>query len=382
MSVVQGCFPNGLPRFSNAAAPLQAKTTAGWVEAAIAQVGWRPPIAQAKTAAPRVLPPAAPQRAVLAPRGFSPLVGHGGQPLPMNVRQRMEAAFRTTFADVRVHVGPLATSIGALAFTHGSHIHFAPGQYNPDTPRGQQLLGHELAHVVQQRTGRVRNPFGSGVAIVHDPALEAEAARVVQRSSMIVVHTTPVLSAAASTPNDPYDNGPVGSFEYRRTWTVANPQDGVIIQKVERTFHVKLVNANNEMSGNEIDQYAATNTRKPYGTVTQYWELWTVDSSGNVSDSGEDTFGLCSIIKAGSNKQKNTTKGSFQIKGTAYFYATNITPKNLGFKKDAVETAGGLYSRSTIPNNLPNATSGPVTCTVDVTWDSSQNDIYSQVNIT
>jgi hypothetical protein len=31
---------------------------------------------------------------------------------------------------------------------------------------------------VQQRSGRARNPFGSGVAIVYDALLEAEAARM------------------------------------------------------------------------------------------------------------------------------------------------------------------------------------------------------------
>jgi Domain of unknown function (DUF4157) len=74
-----------------------------------------------------------------------------------------------------VHVGSEAASIGAIAFTWGSDIHFAPGQYNPHTPHGQFLLGHELTHVVQQRAGRVSNPFGAGVAVVQDHTLEAEA---------------------------------------------------------------------------------------------------------------------------------------------------------------------------------------------------------------
>jgi hypothetical protein len=43
---------------------------------------------------------------------------------------------------------------------------------------GQALLGHELTHVVQQRAGRVRNPYASGIAVVQDPALEAEADRM------------------------------------------------------------------------------------------------------------------------------------------------------------------------------------------------------------
>jgi hypothetical protein len=102
----------------------------------------------------------------------------GGWPLPRDVQAKMEAAFGANFSDVRVHVGPEAPAIGAIAFSWGSGLHFAPGQYNPHTPHGQFLLGHELAHVVQQRAGRVPNPFGSGVAVVQDQALEAEADRL------------------------------------------------------------------------------------------------------------------------------------------------------------------------------------------------------------
>ncbi|WP_207231943.1 DUF4157 domain-containing protein [Edaphobacter modestus] len=102
----------------------------------------------------------------------------GGWPLPRDVQAKMESALGSSFSDVRIHVGSEASSIGALAFTWGSEIHFAPGQYNPHTPHGQFLLGHELQHVVQQRAGRVSNPFGSGVAVVQDHALESEADRM------------------------------------------------------------------------------------------------------------------------------------------------------------------------------------------------------------
>jgi hypothetical protein len=102
----------------------------------------------------------------------------GGLPLPTEVRAKMEAAFSTDFSDVRVHIGQEAASLGAIAYTWGSNIHFAPGQYNPHTLQGQKLLGHELWHVVQQKSGRVKNPFGGGVAVVQDHALEAEADRM------------------------------------------------------------------------------------------------------------------------------------------------------------------------------------------------------------
>jgi Domain of unknown function (DUF4157) len=102
----------------------------------------------------------------------------GGWPLPRDVQAKMENALGASFSDVRVHVGPEASAIGAIAFTWGSEIYFAPGQYNPHTPHGQFLLGHELQHVVQQRAGRVSNPFGSGVAVVQDHVLESEADRM------------------------------------------------------------------------------------------------------------------------------------------------------------------------------------------------------------
>jgi len=129
------------------------------------------------------------------PANLSNFAGLVGQPLPEPVRQKMESFFNTSFTDVRVHVGAQASSIGALAFTHGSNLYFAPGQYNPHTVQGQQLLGHELTHVLQQRAGRVRNPFGSGVAVVQDSAMEAEADRNGMRAS---AHRLPVQPKAAS----------------------------------------------------------------------------------------------------------------------------------------------------------------------------------------
>lgn len=101
----------------------------------------------------------------------------GGQPLPQAVLAKMETAFGADFSGVRIHVGPQATRIGAVAFTMGEDVYFAPGKYQPDSAQGQQLIGHELAHVIQQRQGRVRAP-GSGVAVVQDRALEIEADRL------------------------------------------------------------------------------------------------------------------------------------------------------------------------------------------------------------
>jgi hypothetical protein len=53
-------------------------------------------------------------------------VSVGGRPLPDSVRGQMESAFRADFRGVRIHIGPQAERIGALAFTMGNDIYFAP----------------------------------------------------------------------------------------------------------------------------------------------------------------------------------------------------------------------------------------------------------------
>jgi Domain of unknown function (DUF4157) len=105
-----------------------------------------------------------------------PAPSSGGQPLSDGVRAKMETSFGADFSAVRVHEGDHASAHGALGYTQGTDIHFAPGRYQPETPGGQELLGHELAHVVQQSQGRVQaTTQAKGAPINDDPSLEREA---------------------------------------------------------------------------------------------------------------------------------------------------------------------------------------------------------------
>lgn len=97
--------------------------------------------------------------------------------MPDGVKQRMEDSFGMDFSSVRIHPdSPSAPEVGALAYTQGTDIHFAPGQFKPDTSAGRQLLGHELTHVVQQSKGLVQ-PTGEigGLPVNDNEALEQEA---------------------------------------------------------------------------------------------------------------------------------------------------------------------------------------------------------------
>jgi hypothetical protein len=188
--VIQGSFLGGQPKLPPPVAvrlppPIQAKTAArppGPPTAAFAARRPGPPM-PASAGRPGMVQRHGVGGAFAVEAGPLGLSLGGGRPLPDPVRGKMEAALGANFSDVRVHVGPQAERIGAIAFTVGSDIYFAPGRFQPDTMPGQQLLGHELAHVVQQRAGRVRNPLGSGLAVVQDHALEAEADRLGHRAA-------------------------------------------------------------------------------------------------------------------------------------------------------------------------------------------------------
>lgn len=66
--------------------------------------------------------------------------------------------------------------MGAKAYAQGSDLHFAPGEYAPESQQGRELIGHELAHVVQQAEGRTSSTIqGKGGQLQDDPGLEQEA---------------------------------------------------------------------------------------------------------------------------------------------------------------------------------------------------------------
>jgi hypothetical protein len=107
--------------------------------------------------------------------------GGGAKPksdkeLPEGVRQKMENAFDADFSGVRVQEDGRVAERGAQAVTSGDDIRFAPGQYDPSSERGQNLLGHELAHVVQQRQGGA-SAAAAAVTSSQHVALEGEADR-------------------------------------------------------------------------------------------------------------------------------------------------------------------------------------------------------------
>lgn len=78
-----------------------------------------------------------------------------GEPLDLTTRAFMESRFGRDFSDVRVHTdqesAERTAALGARALTQGSHIYFGANEFSGDTRAGRTLIGHELAHVAQNR---------------------------------------------------------------------------------------------------------------------------------------------------------------------------------------------------------------------------------------
>lgn len=105
------------------------------------------PILQAKPAAAHK--PGGP-----VPPSVHQVVTSSGQPLDRQTRSFFEPRFGRDLSGVRIHTdsdaAASARSVGALAYTVGSHVVFGPAQYSPNTDSGRRLVAHELAHVFQQ----------------------------------------------------------------------------------------------------------------------------------------------------------------------------------------------------------------------------------------
>jgi hypothetical protein len=92
-----------------------------------------------------------------APTQLESSINHaknGGKFLEPSLQRSMGKAMGVDFSGVKVHTdaqaNQLSESIQAKAFTTGQNIFFKQGEYQPQNRGGQELIAHELTHVVQQ----------------------------------------------------------------------------------------------------------------------------------------------------------------------------------------------------------------------------------------
>jgi hypothetical protein len=132
----------------------------------------------------------------------------GGQPLAEPTNQRMSAALGYDFSGVRVHTDAEADKLNqqlqAKAFTTGPDIFFKRGAYSPAPSSGQELIAHELTHVVQQSKGKVGGE-GSGMTVrpagdVFEQEAEGKARRTSDGSATLPRGPKPRRRALSKSP--------------------------------------------------------------------------------------------------------------------------------------------------------------------------------------
>lgn len=92
------------------------------------------------------------------------------QPMSPQLREKFEPGFGADFSNIRISRGHIPDEMGVQAVAQGTDILL-------DERAGMDVLGHELAHVVQQAQGRV----DGGYPVVENAALEQEADAMGQR---------------------------------------------------------------------------------------------------------------------------------------------------------------------------------------------------------
>jgi hypothetical protein len=118
----------------------------------------------------------------------------GGQSLDAGLQAKMGQAMGADFSGVKVHTDSqsdqLNRSIQAKAFTTGQDVFFRQGAYEPSSRGGQELIAHELTHVVQQT--------GAGQAQSDRPIINkapAQIQRLISRDDFIYLAGQPSSKA-------------------------------------------------------------------------------------------------------------------------------------------------------------------------------------------
>lgn len=176
------------------------------------------------------------------PASVDRVLADPGRPLEPAIRHDMEGRFGHDFSHVRVHLdanaAESARAVSAQAYTVGHHMAFDVGRYSPQSATGGHLLAHELAHVVQQRSGPFAVHLRRSISESGDAAeREADAAADLAMAGRPV----PTLVQAAA---------PVSRFPYQTVGTTLN------------RANIAALSSNSYWVAHTADRYALTQSAR------------------------------------------------------------------------------------------------------------------------
>lgn len=159
--------------------------------------------------AARSAPVALPSRGLGSGAAVPPLPPGGPRQVAVSpaIQQAVRGTVGSAPATVRVHEGVNAAQqnelVNAEAFTRDGEI-FLSADVPLHSRRGQELLAHELTHVVQQQGGMMRMPDESSPAgQAHEEAARQVEAQVANPSATLVHRVSPTVSSPPATVSAP-----------------------------------------------------------------------------------------------------------------------------------------------------------------------------------
>ncbi|BBD61874.1 hypothetical protein NIES2109_47090 [Nostoc sp. HK-01] len=318
----------------------------------------------------------------------------GGQPLAETIKQPMEQAFGADFSGVKIHTDAqsdqMNQSIQAKAFTTGQDIFFRQGNYDPGSRGGQELIAHELTHVVQQNQSRIQTKKDtSQITDVTDS----------QPSNLLgITIAQDIQGTIRMMPEDKAKN--LISKRGDLKWVVENNEiwekfkqaqgNSWNIEDVPGTKLTKLVEqfakanenlkpANNKKSSNQSnakqDDFLTTWLKQNKYNVSLWhtWILKSISREKKVTETLEEVTKACGNEAEVLKKAEYIIKVESEIQGNALEEAANtdiLVPEGHYLVKSASDVTSGL------------ATTGLATCTgVALVGKNSGAEVYALCHI-
>ena len=230
--------------------------------------------------------------------------------IPKDVRAPMESAYGHDFSKVTVRQSGEATAMRARAYTQGDAITFAPGQMNFKSGEGKKTLAHELAHVVQQRQGKVSKPSGDGIN--RSKSLESQAHSAADRA--VRGAPTGMSGGGSSAPT----SGPIQRLEvFGTNWSQASESkvttgSGKGVAIISDGSEPVVVKGGESIAGeviaagNLMQQVMSTTTEE--GAVEHEWTASTTQAR---SASPEESQTIQKLVQQTAPDDKENKKANF-----------------------------------------------------------------------
>ncbi len=199
-----------------------------------------------------------------------------GQSLAPKLQAQMGQAMGADFSGVRVHTDARADqlnrSVGAKAFTTGQDLFFKQGEYRPESRGGQELIAHELAHVVQQNGESVRRsplvPAMQKTTYANTPLLYTNADEVKPENDNQYIQRKREVGRDEVPPNeykvyiDKNKPGEQAYVEYAEKEYKDNQQRSIkILKKIQELHESRVKDDKDEIQG-EMSNYAQPDNKE------------------------------------------------------------------------------------------------------------------------